>query len=67
MFLMWFDDSKKPTAQKIAEACARYQERYGAAPNTVLCNPEQIATVAGVAVRPLVRIRPNNFHIGVEV
>lgn len=28
MMLWWFDDSKKPIAQKIAEGCAAYRERF---------------------------------------
>jgi hypothetical protein len=66
MFLMWFDDSKKPTAQKIAEACARYQERFRSAPNTVLCNEAERIAVTGLVVRSEGYIRRSNFWIGWE-
>ncbi len=29
-YLWYFDDSKKPIAQKIAEGCAAYAARWGA-------------------------------------
>lgn len=65
MFLGWFDDSpKKATAQKIAEACAAYRERFKAAPDLVLVNAADRVDVAGVLVRAESYIRRNNFWVG---
>jgi len=32
MFLCWFDDSKRPIADKLTAAIAAYQKRYGTQP-----------------------------------
>lgn len=66
LFLIWYDDSKRPTAEKIRQGCARYAERYGVQPNVVLISTTETAEIDGIEVRPLARIRPNNYHIGVE-
>jgi hypothetical protein len=40
MFLGWYDpNKKKAAAQKLAEAIARYQEKFTAEPTEVLCHP----------------------------
>lgn len=64
--LWWFDDSKRTDAQKIRDGCARYMERYDVAPNVALVSVGVDAAVEGVEVRPLARIRPNNYQIGIE-
>jgi len=65
MFLIWVDlDTKKPTATKIAEGCARYQERFGTPARVVLVHESVTLTLAGLDIRPLARIGVNNFHIG---
>lgn len=67
MFLMWYDDNpKKPTQQKIAEAVARYQERFQSAPNTVLTNEAERIAVDGMVVRSAGYIRRSNFWVGWE-
>lgn len=67
LFLIWYDDTpKRAPAEKIRQGCARYMERYDVAPNVVLVNEVDLCAVSGVEVRPLARIRPNNFHIGVD-
>lgn len=65
-YMIWFDDSKRTTEQKIAAGVVRYVERYDTHPNTVITNPTEVVEVAGVQVRGELRIRPNNFHIGIE-
>lgn len=69
MYLGWFDDSKKATATKIAEAIAAYVVRFKTRPNVVLLNAADAAdmpAVEGVAVRSVGYIRVNNFWIGWE-
>ncbi len=64
MFLMWEDHSKKPTAQKIAEARAAYVARFKATPNIVLTHPTEQVDAPGVQSRAYVR--PGNYWIGWE-
>ena len=64
MFLLWFDDSKRPTAQKIAAAIARYTERYGHAPSVVLTCPGECEDVPGVEVRAAEHVRQFNYWVG---
>src|SRR5690349_16738313 len=40
-FLGWADsDPKKPIEEKMAEASARYEDKYGERPDTVMLNPQ---------------------------
>lgn len=39
MYLFIHDNRKLPAAQRIADACARFAERFGAPPSRVLVNP----------------------------
>lgn len=72
MYLIWFDDSKKPLEEKIARALIHYRERAGRSATVVLVHPSQVARVEGVTVRscedaPRVGIvRPDHFWLGVE-
>jgi hypothetical protein len=67
LFLMWFDDSaKKTTEAKIAEAIAAYTDKFRSAPNVVLVNEGEMASVPGVLIRPERYIRKSNFWIGYE-
>ena len=40
--LLWYDNSKKPLAQKVAEAATRYRERFGREPNICYVNPADL-------------------------
>ena len=66
MYLMWFDDTKKPTPAKIAEAVAAYRERFKYAPTVVLTSERDRVDVEGIEVRSEAFIRPNNFWVGAE-
>src|SRR5271165_920283 len=37
--LLWYDDTRRPLAQKVAEAAERYRERVGYEPTTCQLNP----------------------------
>lgn len=66
MYMMWFDDGKKPVAQKIEEAVAAYVRHFRERPNVVLVCQEDAATVVvGIEVRASPTVRPNNFWVGV--
>lgn len=65
LFYGWHDDSKTPTAQKIADACAAYERRFERRPNVVLVNAaEVVAGPAGVQVQAAGYIRAGNFWAG---
>ncbi len=67
MFLAWFDaDRKKPVATKIAEAHARYVEKFGKQPLVCLINPDDLITDAKIELRPLPSIGRNCFWIGAD-
>lgn len=69
MFLGWHDaDKKYPTANKVADACARYEEKFGAEPEIVLCHPSHEAELDGcyIFVRTVNYIPVNTFYVGVE-
>lgn len=64
-FYGWHDDSKAPTAQKIADACASYERRFERRPNVVLVNAAEVAEgPAGVQVQAASYIRAGNFWAG---
>lgn len=47
MFLGWYDpDPKKPVRAKLAEAVARYEEKFGATPHFCLTSPTEAAALA---------------------
>jgi hypothetical protein len=73
--LLWFDDdSRRPLAQKIAEAIARYEERVGEAPSVCQVSPAQAAALASARPGQIPRVRivsdetlrPNHFLVGIE-
>jgi hypothetical protein len=67
MYLGWYDDNPKhTTAQKIAEACQAYTERFGVRPNLVLVNRDELCEVAGITVRSEGYIRRNNYWVARE-
>lgn len=67
MFLMWFDDTKKPTARKIDEAVATYIERFNVKPNVALVNADDATPMEGITVRTAKNIQKHNFWIGIEL
>jgi len=69
MFLMWYDDDRKKTAtEKIADALAAYEKRWGNRANLVLVNVADLGEAPKqVTVRPQPFIQRSNFYVGVEV
>lgn len=70
MYLGWYDDSKRPLADKIAQARAAFAERYGCAATLALISDDaEPVAVAGCEVRPAKRgepiVRPGMLFLGV--
>jgi len=66
--MLWFDNEKKPLAEKITEAAAYYRSKYGEIPNCchVPLNGNTPAPVDGIVVIPSAYIQPNYLWIGLE-
>lgn len=65
-YLLWQDtDKKKAPAEKIAEACVRYEQNYGKPATVVLINPLWVGVAAtGVEVRVESHVRPDTCWVG---
>lgn len=68
---LWFDnDPGRTLEEKIARAAARYQAKFGAAPNTCYVNPQAMTTdeqqCNGLRVIAARHILPHHFWLGVE-
>jgi hypothetical protein len=66
LYLHCYDDNpKKPTAARLAEACAAYEARFGEKPDLILISEQDAgATRDGCEVRVEKRVGPNNYHVG---
>jgi hypothetical protein len=70
--LLWFDDSPtRPVADKIGNAVARYQQKYGHSPDVCYVNPGQVSerelNIGPVKVLPAQTILPHHFWLGVTL
>ena len=64
--MLWFDNDKKPLAEKITEAAAYYRDKYGQAPNCCHVPRSESATdINGIRVVASPYILPNHLWIGV--
>lgn len=45
--LLWYDATKKTLAEKIEDAAARYQHKFGVCPNRAFVNPADMPTAIG--------------------
>lgn len=67
MWMMWFDDGKQPTTEKIAAAVDAYVRHFKTRPNTVrVSQDDKDAAVKGVTVYATNYVRPHNFWVGWE-
>ena len=65
--MLWYDNDKKPLAEKIAEAAAYYRDKYGQVPNCChIPEAESEANINDVRVVASPYILPNHLWIGVE-
>ena len=64
-YLLWYDDSKRSLAAKIADACASYRAKFDAEPTVCYVNPAQLEPVElAVRVEGRENIIKNHFEIG---
>lgn len=67
LFLAWYDDSSRETGEKIQDAIAAYEARFGGSANLILVNKtHQDVMVPGMTVRVSAEVRPNIFWVGYE-
>ena len=69
--LLWFDQSPDKTLpQKVAQAAARYAQKFKEIPNTCYVHPEtpvnESEQVGPVTVKPLKTVLRHHFWIGIE-
>lgn len=69
--LLWFDnDPKHNLADKVGQAAARYQARFGRRPTLCYLNAcdfvSQTDEVNGIRLRSTTYVRPHHLWIGVE-
>ena len=67
--LLWYDDDpRRRLEDKVRDAAARYQQRFGIAPNVCYVNAQVLETaevrVAGISLRRMAAVQPNYFWIG---
>lgn len=65
LFLLWYDDSKKSVATKVAEGAQAFRDRFGYPPVVVVMNERDLTPVGDLDVRSEGYIRPNNFWFGI--
>lgn len=68
--LLWQDNTVDDLPGSVKRAAARYQERFGIAPNAAYCNPEHLPsgeiTVDGLPVHPLKSVLKGHLWVGRE-
>lgn len=69
--LLWYDNSKRPIADKIADAAKRYKQKFGCVPNIVFINPRDcLASIVNVPstmkVHAKTTILPDHIWLGVK-
>jgi hypothetical protein len=68
--MLWFDDGPKPLQEKVAQAVAFYEDKFGNKPTHCLVHPTTLnggeGLVGSVLVRKARNVMPNHYWIGVE-
>jgi len=72
--LLWFDDDpRRKLEDKVLRAAARYEQKYGQAPNLCFVNPDvfngngkkRTKKIGPVEIRPGSSVLPHHFWLGV--
>jgi hypothetical protein len=70
--MLWFDNSKKPTGEKIAKAVEYYQKKYGRKPNLIFMHPcmwddgeAETFALGSITVRPYRPVLPGHIWVGI--
>lgn len=71
--LLWFDNTKgKPLVEKIEDAAARYQHKFGVRPNRAFVHPSDMPAepaaieAKGIVIETKHTIMPKHIWIGVD-
>ncbi len=68
--MLWFDDGSKPLQEKVEQAAAFYEDKFGNKPTHCLVHPSTLnggeGLVGSVMVRKARNVMPNHYWIGVE-
>ncbi len=67
--LMWLDDSGRPWEEKVRQAVARYEDRFGKTPELCLVHKALLpegCRLDRVEVRPVAHVSPHHFWVGIE-
>lgn len=68
--LMWFDNTDKPLAEKIADAMIHYRKKFGANPNLCIVNPTDLEgallNLRGVRIASARHILRHHIWVGTE-
>jgi hypothetical protein len=68
--MLWFDDGPKPLQEKVQQAAAFYEDKFGNKPTHCLVHPSTLnggeGLVGSVMVRKARNVMPNHYWIGVE-
>jgi hypothetical protein len=68
--MLWFDDGPTSLKEKVSQAVAFYEQKFGEKPTHCLVHPKTLnggeGDVAGVSVRKARNVMPNHYWIGVE-
>ena len=68
--MLWFDDGPTKLQDKVSQAVAFYEQKFGEKPTHCLVHPNTLnggeGDVAGVAVRKARNVMPNHYWIGIE-
>ncbi len=68
--MLWFDDGPTTLKDKVSQAAAFYEQKFGEKPTHCLVNPKTLnggeGDVAGVTVRKARNVMPNHYWIGIE-
>ena len=67
--MLWYDDGKRPLAEKVTRAVEHYKAKYGAVPTVCFVNPKTLTdgpeNAAGVQLRKSHNVLVDHFWIGV--
>ncbi len=68
--MLWFDDGPTSLKDKVSQAAAFYEQKFGEKPTHCLVHPNTLngseGDVGGVSVRKARNVMPNHYWIGIE-
>lgn len=63
--MMWMmDKNNLPLSEKVREAVSYYQNKYGATPTMIMCNPKDYVECKEFAISTSRSIRKNHLWLG---